>query len=86
MCTRDVRTMTVTDSDEELNEITYENGYWCYLPEAALLQVFSYLDHIELLNVGLVCRSWLPISRDDLLWRDLFYRDFKIDASLYPSK
>lgn len=76
--------MNSLDSDDE--SITDENSYWCYLPEAVLLQIFSYLDYNELLNVGLVCKNWLPISRDDLLWRDVFHRDFKIDPSLYPCK
>lgn len=86
MYKRDTGTMTTIDSDEdEISENDDEN-YWCFIPEAALLQILSNLDHKELLNVGLVCRNWLSVSRDDLLWRYIFHRDFKIDATLYPSK
>lgn len=76
--------MMTQDEDEDDDDTN--SCFWCYLPEAALLQIFSYLDNKELLNVGLVCKRWYVSSRDDLLWRDLFHRDFKIDATVYPCK
>lgn len=75
----DTREVTMDDEEED-------NGYWCYLAEAALLQVFGYLDHKDLMNVGLVCKTWNATSYDDLLWRDIFHRDFKTDVTVYPSK
>lgn len=68
------------------NLIDLSENYWCYLPENALLQIFSYLDYKDILNAGLVCKNWNNISYDDLLWRDIFRRDFKIDKTSYPSK
>lgn len=66
--------------------IDLSENYWCYLPEAALLQIFSYLDYKEILNAGLVCKNWNSVSYDDLLWRDIFHRDFKVDKTSYPSE
>jgi hypothetical protein len=55
---------------------------WYYLPDAILLHIFQYLSAKELLDVGLTCRSWLRVSYDELLWKDLFYHNFKIDPSV----
>lgn len=74
------------DSRNDIDEGDYNQSLWCYLPDAVLLQVFSHLDHQELLTAGLVCKSWNNISYDDWLWRDLFHKDFKIDPTIYSCK
>lgn len=55
---------------------------WPYLPHPALFHIFGFLNHKELLKVGEVCRSWFEVSQDDLLWKDLFYRNFKVDRTV----
>ena len=64
------------DVDEEIN------SNWYYLPEPVLLHIFQYLSPRELLDVGLTCKTWWRISYDEFLWKDLFYRNFKIDSSI----
>ncbi|XP_066142141.1 F-box/WD repeat-containing protein 5 [Euwallacea fornicatus] len=59
-----------------------EGSLWCYLPYPALYKIFQHLTYKELLSVGNVCKHWLQASRNDLLWRDLFYRDFLVDRSV----
>lgn len=80
-------TMEYCDSDDEnsCSDLINDQSVWCYLPDAVLLQIFSYLDHKHLLNAGVVCKNWNNLSYDDLLWRDLFHKDFKTDSSLYTS-
>jgi hypothetical protein len=58
------------------------NSNWYYLPDSILLHIFQYLSARELLDVGLTCRSWLRVSYDEFLWKDLFYSNFKIDPSV----
>jgi F-box/WD-40 domain protein 5 len=58
------------------------NSNWYYLPDSILLHIFQYLSARELLDVGLTCRSWLRVSYDEFLWKDLFYCNFKIDPSV----
>ncbi|KAJ4428297.1 hypothetical protein ANN_24315 [Periplaneta americana] len=61
---------------------TETNSNWYYLPDSILLHIFQYLSARELLDVGLTCRSWLRVSYDEFLWKDLFYYNFKIDPSV----
>jgi F-box/WD-40 domain protein 5 len=58
------------------------NSNWYYLPDSILLHIFQYLSARELLDVGLTCRSWLRVSYDEFLWKDLFYSNFKIEPSV----
>lgn len=80
--------MEYCDSEDEVSssDILNDQSVWCYLPDAVLLQIFSYLDHKHLLKAGVVCKNWNNLSYDDLLWRDLFHKDFKTDSSLYSCK
>ncbi|KDR15186.1 F-box/WD repeat-containing protein 5 [Zootermopsis nevadensis] len=66
-------------SDDTVHET---NSNWYYLPDSILLHIFQYLSARELLDVGLTCRSWLRVSYDEFLWKDLFYYNFKIDPSI----
>lgn len=73
------------DSEElKLNMYTY----WNFLPETILLQIFQYLSPKNLLTVGLTCKTWLRVSRDELLWKAFFYSYFQIDSkiTIFPGK
>lgn len=64
------------------NEINDTGSLWPYLPHPALYHICQYLNYKELLKIGEVCRSWLTVSRDELLWKNLFYSNFKVDRSV----
>ncbi|XP_016843564.1 F-box/WD repeat-containing protein 5 [Nasonia vitripennis] len=64
---------------EESNE---SNTDWYYMPDSVLLSIFQYLNPRELLTAGEVCRSWNRVSQDEMLWKALFYRTYKVDASV----
>ncbi|XP_060516665.1 F-box/WD repeat-containing protein 5 [Cylas formicarius] len=59
-----------------------EGSLWCYLPYPALYKIFQHLTYKELGSAGRVCKLWLDASRNDLLWRDLFYKNFLVDKSV----
>ncbi|XP_064459021.1 F-box/LRR-repeat protein 12-like isoform X1 [Ornithodoros turicata] len=40
-----------------------------HLPDYVLLDIFNYLDFLELCVIGLVCRKWYALSRDRTLHR-----------------
>lgn len=48
------------------------------------LQIMNVLDHASVASTcALVCKSWLRVSRDKLLWRAILARDFgKTERSL----
>ncbi len=51
---------------------------WGRLLDPILDQVLSLLTARQVLDSGLVCRHWHARSRDNLLWRGLFHRDYKV--------
>lgn len=55
---------------------------WYYMPDSILLSIFQYLSPKELTTAGEVCRSWHRVSRDEFLWKYLFYRTYKIDPDV----
>ncbi|KAH3708749.1 uncharacterized protein LOC127858078 [Dreissena polymorpha] len=55
---------------------------WQSLPDHVLLQIFSYLTASDLAKTGLVCKGWLRVAFDELLWKDLFYRHWGISRSI----
>ncbi|KAF5300334.1 hypothetical protein FQA39_LY11191 [Lamprigera yunnana] len=67
---------------EEENMIEDYQNVWPYLPYPALFRICQYLNYKELLKIGEVCRSWWIVSRDELLWKNLFYHNFKMDKSV----
>uniref|UniRef100_A0A672IUT5 F-box domain-containing protein n=1 Tax=Salarias fasciatus TaxID=181472 RepID=A0A672IUT5_SALFA len=48
------------------------------LPDSLLLEIFLHLPHRAVLSAGLTCRQWLAVSRDEFLWRELFYSYYRI--------
>merc|ERR1719331_3694251 len=57
---------------------------WHELPDSILLKIMAALDHVTVASTcALVCKSWLRVSGDKLLWRALLARDFsKTESSL----
>lgn len=58
------------------------------LPDSLVLEIFLRLPHDAVLRAGLTCRQWLAVSRDEFLWRDLFYHYYRIPRSVprHPGK
>ncbi|XP_012272975.1 F-box/WD repeat-containing protein 5 isoform X2 [Orussus abietinus] len=75
---------SVSDVEEDASQVSdgevHEN--WFYMPDSILLSIFQYLTPKELTTAGEVCRSWNRVSQDDFLWKDLFYRTYKIDPNV----
>lgn len=63
-------------------EVFEENENWYYMPDSILLNIFQYLTPKELIIAGEVCSSWHRVSRDEFLWKDLFYQTYKIDPDI----
>ncbi|KAG5322483.1 FBXW5 protein, partial [Pseudoatta argentina] len=61
---------------------------WYVMSDSILLSIFQYLTPRELLTAGEVCRLWFRVSRDEFLWKYLFYRTYKIDpdVGIVPGK
>ncbi|KAM8995803.1 F-box/WD repeat-containing protein 5 isoform 2-T2 [Ara ararauna] len=52
------------------------------LPDSVLYEIFLYLDHADVLSVGLVCQQWRAVARDEFLWKELFYRYYRISREV----
>ncbi|XP_027881521.1 F-box/WD repeat-containing protein 5 isoform X1 [Xiphophorus couchianus] len=57
------------------------------LPDSLVLEIFLHLPHDAVLRAGLTCRQWQAVSRDEFLWRELFYSYYRIPRSVprHPS-
>ncbi|XP_077986994.1 F-box/WD repeat-containing protein 5-like [Glandiceps talaboti] len=55
---------------------------WLCLPDSLLLHILSYLPSQQLLSSCQVCKHWSKVIRDESLWKQLFYKELKIDRSL----
>ncbi|XP_047229035.1 F-box/WD repeat-containing protein 5 [Girardinichthys multiradiatus] len=58
-----------------------------FLPDSLLLEIFLHLPHDAVLRAGLTCKQWQAVSKDEFLWRELFYRYYRIPRSVprHPS-
>lgn len=52
------------------------------LPDTVLFEIFLYLDHTDVLSVGLVCQQWRAVARDEFLWKELFYRYYRVSRDV----
>ncbi|CAH1977239.1 unnamed protein product [Acanthoscelides obtectus] len=59
-----------------------ESTYWNYVPYPVLYKIFQHLTAKELLIAGEVCKLWYETSRDNFLWKDLFFQIFLVDRSI----
>lgn len=51
---------------------------WFYMPELVLINIFKYLSLKELINASKVCKHWNRVSKDEYLWKRLFYLNYDI--------
>ncbi|KAK2819201.1 hypothetical protein Q5P01_024762 [Channa striata] len=56
--------------------------YGQVLPDSLVLEIFMRLPHDAVLRAGLTCKQWLAVSRDEFLWRELFYSYYRIPRSV----
>ncbi|XP_067340659.1 F-box/WD repeat-containing protein 5 isoform X2 [Channa argus] len=56
--------------------------YGQILPDSLVLEIFLRLPHDAVLRAGLTCKQWLAVSRDEFLWRELFYSYYRIPRSV----
>lgn len=61
---------------------TMDAGGGPLLPDSVLYEIFLYLDHVDVLSAGLVCRQWHAVARDEFLWKELFYRYYRISREV----
>lgn len=59
---------------------------WQEAPELVLKNIFSYLEASDLRAVFLTCRLWHRIATEDVIWKQLVQRLWKIKGSLPPGK
>lgn len=52
------------------------------LPDSIILQVLKYLGHVDVCSVAQVSWKLCRVSNDDILWRNLFHRHFRIDPGV----
>ncbi|KAK3576061.1 hypothetical protein CHS0354_018330 [Potamilus streckersoni] len=52
---------------------------WTSLSEEILMKLFHYLPASSLLKVAQVCKTYNRMAFDESLWKDLFYRHWKIN-------
>lgn len=52
------------------------------LPDSLVLEIFLHLPHKAVLSAGLTCRQWFAVSRDEFLWKELFYNYYRIPRTV----
>ncbi|KAG8536245.1 hypothetical protein GDO81_026819 [Engystomops pustulosus] len=55
------------------------------LPDSILYHIFLNLGPVDLLSAGLVCRRWYQVSRDEFLWKELFYHHYHVQRHVQRS-
>ena len=78
----EIKVESLKSENESFEEIESD---WSCIPENVLLKVFGYSDVNEILSCGGCCKRWNTIANDELLWKQKFQNDFKIDKSI-PKK
>lgn len=71
--------MTTVAMGDNVNE--YRNLDWEFIPEPVLLAVLRLLDVQSVIVCSRVCKRWNGIAADNLLWKFVLRRDFKIRAN-----
>uniref|UniRef100_A0A8C1DBF4 F-box and WD repeat domain containing 5 n=2 Tax=Cyprinus carpio TaxID=7962 RepID=A0A8C1DBF4_CYPCA len=52
------------------------------LPDSLVLEIFLHLPHKAVLSAGFTCRQWFAVSRDEFLWKELFYNYYCIPRTV----
>ncbi|XP_045472251.1 F-box/WD repeat-containing protein 5 [Harmonia axyridis] len=55
---------------------------WECLPYTVCYEIFRYFNHQEVVKLGSVCCHWFEVSRDERLWKRLFFKKFPIDNKI----
>ncbi|XP_044296088.1 F-box/WD repeat-containing protein 5 isoform X2 [Varanus komodoensis] len=57
------------------------------LPDSVLIEIFLHLDYADVLSAGLACRQWHAVAQDEVLWRELFYKYYRVarDVPRHPA-
>lgn len=68
--------------------VTMDEGNTPLLPDCLVYQIFLSLGPVDVLAAGLVCRQWRCVSRDEFLWREQFYRYYRVarDVPRHPGQ
>lgn len=74
--------LTPVRSQARRQNATMDAGGGPLLPDSVLYEIFLYLDHVDVLSVGLVCQQWHAVARDEFLWKELFYRYYRISREV----
>ncbi|KAL5004253.1 hypothetical protein ScPMuIL_017709 [Solemya velum] len=59
---------------------------WQEMPDSILLYIFSFLEHSDLGQVVLTCKTWCRVTYDEHLWRDLVKKRWKLKGDLTSSE
>lgn len=55
---------------------------WSNLSDHVLLQIFRYLRAEDIMVAARVSKAWYRVSRDELMWKSLFKRDWNISPKI----
>lgn len=56
------------------------------LPDCIILKIVAYLNkYQDIERVAQACWRLNDVCKDEILWRNLFHRHFRIQAGLFPS-
>lgn len=55
---------------------------WELMPDSLLLYIFSHLSAKDLLRARKVCKAWHRVASDEMLWKNIFQKDWKIDKNI----
>lgn len=58
---------------------------WQFVTHSILFHIFSYLGASDLVRFAEVCRSWKAVATDEMLWKALFYKDWKPSGPFAPN-
>uniref|UniRef100_A0A4W3JDS7 F-box and WD repeat domain containing 5 n=1 Tax=Callorhinchus milii TaxID=7868 RepID=A0A4W3JDS7_CALMI len=59
-----------------------DEGGFPHLPDSILLEVFLHLEPQDVLAAGTSCKQWCQVSRDEFLWKEIFYRYYNVNRSV----
>ncbi|XP_006863738.1 PREDICTED: F-box/WD repeat-containing protein 5 [Chrysochloris asiatica] len=64
-----------------------DEGGTLLLPDCLLYQIFLSLGPSDVVAAGQVCRQWQAVSRDEFLWKEQFYRYYRVarDVPRHPA-
>jgi hypothetical protein len=70
----------VTRTNSQIPQTHKDEINLLQLPLDLLLEIFSWLSHGELIQMEIVCKTFLNACRHDRLWKALYFRGKKLTA------